>query len=109
MSAPESYTWYIKAVGDTDSRVFVWKDETGNPVNLTGYTVKLIVDHSAVLTMVTIPSGQIVAAEGRITATIDNSISEGFKVREGRFRIMVTDPSSEPRTVAFGPLVVASL
>lgn len=108
-SEPEPYSWYLIAPGDTDQRVFQWKDSTGTPINITGYTAKLIIDHSGKHIEITIPSGQIVAAQGQVTAIIDNSISEDFTVRTGKFRLTVTSPAGEPKTIAFGPLTVVTI
>lgn len=105
---PDSYTWYMVAPGDTDKRVFVWKVD-GTPQNITGYSAQLVIDHSGKRTVIAIPSGQIDAPAGRITAIIDNSVSEDFTTREGKFRVTVTAPDGEPKTIVYGPLVVATL
>lgn len=104
---PEPYPWYIRAVGDSDTRVFTWTDSTGAAIDLTGYTVKLIVDHSALRTEITIDSSLIDETAGKVTAEIPSGVSSLFTVKYGSFKLTVTK-DGDPKTIAFGPLVVAS-
>lgn len=91
--------------GDTFSRMWVLRDNAGNPIDLTGAQVRVQMRDAsdAVVASASVDDGRIVLtpASGSISMSIPFSAMDNVAVGQYRYDVEVTFPSGYRRTIYY--------
>lgn len=98
--------------GATWKLVSIWKDSTGNIVDITNYTAKIQFRRSAQDTLVlyelSTANGRIVldGPNGKLTATASKEDTAAFKFVNAVFDVLLTSPAGEATRLFSGAITV---
>lgn len=97
--------------GDGETRVFEYKDDSGNPIDVTGYGAEFLTTNLDTDLSLSVGSGITVdGPSGAFTVIVTHSQTDALKGSSegfyGLYRLRVTPPSGEPITLSRGALVV---
>jgi FlaG/FlaF family flagellin (archaellin) len=91
----------------------LWKDASGDPVDLTGYTARMPVraksDDTLMLDLTT-ENSQIVlgGTDGTIDLDLDEDVTAALALKSGRHNLELIPPSGETRRLAQGDVKVSA-
>ena len=104
---------FIIEQGATLSKVFVWKDSSGEPVNLTGYVARIQSRPSArsetVYINATTENGKIVidAANGKVTLNLSSTETAAFDWISGVYDLELEDSTGIVTRLVQGLITVS--
>ena len=99
--------------GATFSRIITWKDDTGTPVNLTGYSARMqvrqrYVSSTAVLSLTSTPAAGISlgTTNGQITVIVAAATMAGIEAGEYRYDLELVSGSGVVTRLLMGSFTV---
>jgi len=95
--------------GTTFSRTFTWKDNSNNPINLTGYTAKLEIKDFKGNLLETLTSGSGITlggSSGTIAVSIAAVVTTTFTFDSARYDLKMTDASGNVTRLLEGVVVL---
>lgn len=95
----------VSGQGETFTLNLQFKDSAGNPVNLTGHTVDLVVNKAGVGTLVgTYPAA--VDAQGNITIKVEDETTAEWPKGKLAYRVIHTTPDGDEKWLLYGALTI---
>jgi hypothetical protein len=97
--------------GSDWTKIFLWQDSHGTPVNLSGFTARMMIkvnasDSSSVVTLTTENTRIMLYADGHIVLSIAGTISEKVKPGSYVYDLRLTGPSYPNKILLRGSVTV---